>query len=338
MGPILFVLFINDLPEGLSTGTDLALYADDTKIWRTINGDEDHYQLQKDIEYLKDWASNNKMRFHPGKCKVLSVSLKEPPLLGILPNIEFFYSLGNVFLDYVLSEKDLGVDITPKLNWETQCDRLVSKASQQLGILRRTCYFLNNASKCRSLYIALVRSQFHDCSIIWRPTSQSYISKIERIQKRAIKWVLAEENISYSPYSVYIRKCRQVNLLLMSSLFDLFDLLFLHKVIYNLTPVSLPKYLTLFQGHSRLRSCHLDSLSLVSSISPQTSTNRNILYKSYFYRTHLLWNRLPYKIREFKGHIAFKQALVKHLWTDILADNAQDESQPIEDGVILDNG
>ena len=280
------------------------------------------------------------MRFHPGKCKVLSARLREPPFLGILPNVEFFYSLGNVLLDYVTSEKDLGVDITPKLNWELQCDRLVSKASQQLGLLRRTCYFLSNQAKCRSLYISLVRSQFHNCSIIWSPTSQSAISKFERIQKRAIKWILSEENISYSPYSVYIHKCRQLNLLPMSSLFDLFDLIFFHKVVYNLTPVALPTYLNFYQGNSRLRSCHLDSLSMVSSISPQTSSNRNILYKSFFYRTHFQWNRLPHNLRKIQGHISFKKELSKHLWKNILADYVHDESFLIdcEDDLLVDNG
>ena len=92
LGPILFVLFINDLPNGLSPGTNLALYADDTKIWRTIISESDHDTLQRDITYLNDWARQNMMNFHPQKCKVVSVAHREPPLLGILPNIQYYYS------------------------------------------------------------------------------------------------------------------------------------------------------------------------------------------------------------------------------------------------------
>ena len=126
MGPLLFVLFINDLPEGLSDGTGLALYADDTKIWRVIECEQDHLTLDNDIAYLNSWATENKMRFHPKKCKVLSFCNSKPPFIDILPETEFMYSLGPVYLDYVDSEKDLGVDMTPKLNWTLQCNRSVS--------------------------------------------------------------------------------------------------------------------------------------------------------------------------------------------------------------------
>ncbi|KAL5265109.1 hypothetical protein ACHWQZ_G006000 [Mnemiopsis leidyi] len=68
IGPILFVLFINDLSDGLSPGTGLALYADDTKIWRSIQSDLDHDILQSDISKLNNWALENKMKFHPAKC------------------------------------------------------------------------------------------------------------------------------------------------------------------------------------------------------------------------------------------------------------------------------
>ena len=161
--------------------------------------------------------------------------------------------------------------MTPKLNWAEQCNRLCSKASQKLGLVRRNCYFVNDTAKARSLYIALVRSLFESCCIIWRPTNQTLSDKIERIQKRAIKWILSEEAISYSSWEVYIRKCKEVNLLPMTLRFDLNDILFLHKVIYGLKPVSLPPYLSFFVGQSRLRSSHLDSLSLVSSLQPRTN-------------------------------------------------------------------
>ena len=76
LGPILFVLFINDLAQNLNSDTNLALYADDTKLWRTIKSDFDIEQLQKDIDSLHLWSVNNKMNFHIRKSKVVSINNK----------------------------------------------------------------------------------------------------------------------------------------------------------------------------------------------------------------------------------------------------------------------
>ena len=179
LGPILFVLFINDISDGLTPGTDLALYADDTKIWRTIYSEHDQVVLQNDVRYLHEWSLRNKIKFHPNKCKVLSVANNTPPLLGILPNIQFIYFLGENPLDYTESEIDLGVNINPKLNFNTHCNRIVSKANQMLGLTKRTCHFVNNSNRRRALYLALVRSQFEHCSVIWRPNGKTLIQSFE---------------------------------------------------------------------------------------------------------------------------------------------------------------
>ena len=323
LGPILFVLFINDLPEGLSLGTNLALYADDTKIWRTIHSEHDHELLQKDITYLNRWAILNKMQFHPNKCKVVSVAHRTPPLLGILPNIQYFYVLGNNTLDYVTHEKDLGVDINPNLNFNDQCNRLLSKANQQFGLTKRTCHFVNDTKRKRALYLALIRSQFEHCSPIWRPGGKTMLSKFENFQKRCIKWVLCEENIKYNSYITYIHKCRQVNLLPIVKRFDLNDLILFHKIVYNLIPLKFPDYLSFFNGISRLRSCHLDNLSIISNLQPKSSSTHS-LNKSFFYRTHTLWNSLPLDIRQINTPPNFKDKLIAHLWKIVLIDIDED--------------
>ena len=84
--------------------------ADDTKIWREIDFSEDHFALQNDIDKLNEWSLANKMKFHPSKCKALSVSVSyQRNILHNLPFTKFIYKLGNVFIDYTESQVDLGV-------------------------------------------------------------------------------------------------------------------------------------------------------------------------------------------------------------------------------------
>ena len=342
IGPILFVLFINDMHEGLSQGTDLALYADDTKIWRKINSEIDHEILQKDIHYLNNWATLNKMKFHPHKCKVVSIAPRPPPLLGILPNIQYYYALGDNLLEYAESERDLGVEINAKLNFNNHCNRILSKSKQQLGLTRRTCFFVKDIKRRRLLYLSLIRSQFEHCSQIWRPTGKTMIQKFESLQKLCIKWIFSEDYIRYNTYSNYILKCRQVNLLPLTAFFDINDLVLFHKVVYNLIPLKLPNYLSFFNGNSRyaLRSCHLDNLSIVSNLQTM-KYNEMYLNKSFFFRTHTKWNALPLEIRQILNPDTFKIEVVKYFWKNILDDvlDYDHECQHFDnEDDLIDNG
>ena len=183
LGPTLFVLFMNDIVEGLDPATNINMYADDTKIWRRMIDHDDHLILQRDIDYLFDWASKNKMKFHPSKCKVLMVSKFNPPLIDVLPFVQFYYTMENKILDYVSSERDLGVIMNQTLNFSEHANYLYSKANQRLGLLKRICHFVNNITKRRVLYITMVRSIFEHCPVIWRPSSNTIISRLESLQK-----------------------------------------------------------------------------------------------------------------------------------------------------------
>ena len=299
LGPILFVLFINDLPEGLSPDTNLALYADDTKIWRTIHTELDHEILQNDIAYLNSWATLNKMKFHPQKCKVVSIAHHPPPLMGILPDIQYFYALGESPLDYADSEKDLGVDINTKLNFNDQCNRLFSKANQQFGLTKRTCYFVKDIRRRRALYLSLIRSQFEHCSPIWRPCGKTMINKLESLQKSCIKWILSEDYINYNSYDIYIQKCRQVNLLPLVKRFELNDLILFHKIFINLfqsTCQTIYHYSMVILDFGRVTSIALALLIILHQPDLVQYTSKN-----HFFIVHIL-NGMHCLYRSVKFH------------------------------------
>ena len=99
-------------------------------------------------------------------------------------------------------------------------------------------------------------------------------------------------------------------------------MLYFHSIFYSYSVSKFPDYLSRFEN-SRLRRSHYDSLSIVSSISPRipqnlTTDSSNMgINKSFFYRAHLDWNRLPLNIREIGAPSKFKIALAEYLWAKV---------------------
>ena len=180
LGLLLFVLFINDMFSCLSNGSHIALYADNTKIWREIKCFSGHFVLQNDIEKLLRRSLENKMRFYPSKCKVLTFTLQRN-VLDNLPFNHYHYMLGESFIEYEESQRDLGVIIHSKLLWASNANNLTSIARSKLGLLTRTCHFTTNKRQKRSFYLTIVRYLSEPCSIIWSPQHKNLMSKFDMI-------------------------------------------------------------------------------------------------------------------------------------------------------------
>ena len=127
LGPLLFVLFINDIYDNINENSKISLYADDTKLWRRINSALDCDMLQKDIDTLFKWAITNKMKFHVDKCKVLSVANSVPIFVDVLPFSRYSYQLGNTILDYTGCERELGILVNERFNWQDHHTYLLKK-------------------------------------------------------------------------------------------------------------------------------------------------------------------------------------------------------------------
>ena len=82
---------------------------------------------------------------------------------------DFIYTINGCPISYTELGKDLGVHIQGKLDWNQHCNKLYSRASQRLCILKWTCHFTKNISKRRAFYLSQVSSQFEHCFVIWRP-------------------------------------------------------------------------------------------------------------------------------------------------------------------------
>ena len=235
----------------------------------------------------------------------------------ILPFANFSYNIGDTVISYETSEKGLGVMINNEFTWHEHQQLILTKASQIFGLTKRTCHFVTNPNRKRTLYLTLVRSMFEHCSPIWRPVESINIDKFERFQKNAVKWILNEEYGSYSNADNYHCKCKELNILPMTMRFDLCDLVLFHKIVHELIPIRLPEYILRYNGSSRLRNSNLDSMSYVFNNAYLTSNSRGKLYKSFYYRVIHIWNTLEFNARNTADITEFKRITKRQLWNRI---------------------
>ena len=188
LGPLLFVLYINDLPEAVDS--EVYLFADDTKIVNKVEDVQDAMKLQKDINALENWSKTWLLRFHPDKCHVLT--------LGKFDNIRHAhqYTLGDVVLEHVFSEKDLGVTFDSELTFEEHILNQVNKANSIVGLIRRSFVYLT-PSLFRQLFIAFVRPHLEYAQVVWSPKFRKHSKLIENVQRRATKIVSACKHLPY---------------------------------------------------------------------------------------------------------------------------------------------
>ena len=145
LGPILFVLFINDLP--ISVVSDAFMFADDTKIFRTISDESDIDIIQKDLDEVFNWRKLWLLKFHPDKCNVLPVMSKHSSHLPHTYNMNK-YEGGRIDLETVDHEKDIGVTIDRNLSFAMHIQNQVNKANQLVGLTRRSFAYLDNRTFC----------------------------------------------------------------------------------------------------------------------------------------------------------------------------------------------
>ena len=121
LGPMLFLLFVNDLPDTVTSSSRVACYADDTKVLRTINSASDCAALQSDLNSLVDWTESSGLLFNKKKCKCQRITRKKNPQV-------FQYSISGAVLETCESEKDLGVWVSSDLSWDKQIFEQCTKA------------------------------------------------------------------------------------------------------------------------------------------------------------------------------------------------------------------
>ena len=180
LGPLFFLIYINDISNNLSKGTTIRLFADDSLLYRSIKNEEGCRILQKDLNTLQSWEAKWKMECPPEKCQVLKITNK-------VKYVKYNYFIHNVKLLEVESAKYLGVIIDNKLKWQKQNTNVCRKANSLLSFLQRNLYNcpLNVKNTC---YKAIVRPVLEYGCSVWDLHHQVHIQNLEKVQKRAARF------------------------------------------------------------------------------------------------------------------------------------------------------
>lgn len=242
LGPLLFILFINDLPQLIDS--HCLLFADDNKMYRKIESTADCATLQEDIHRLTKWCEDNKLELSIAKCNIISFTNKLKPIV-------FDYFLSTTKIERVTVVKDLGVYFDSAISFNYHVDKISRKAYRFIGFMFRSGQYFSSMKSFFRLYNSYVRSGLEYCSSIWAPFYHGYMEKLEKVQNRFTKLIYVKFRFPYQKSNIRLQH------LVMHSLETrriLRDEIILFKIIHNMIDSKLYTNISFHHGTRTTRN------------------------------------------------------------------------------------
>ena len=289
LGPLFFLVYVNDLPDYV-IHSKLLLFADDAKCLKRIACSEDIARLQEDLDSLNNWSLQWKLKFKESKCIHMRIGGE-----SVDPSL---YEINSVPIPTQSNNKDLGILISSDQTWSDHVRHITARAYKILGLLRRTFSSTNSIHEKKMLYISLVRSQLVYCSETWKPCYRKDIEKLEKVQRRSTKFILNDYEMDYK------KRLTKLNLLPLMYMLDLRDIMFCVKSLKEPTAdFNIREYISFSDQQTR------SGLHKKMNI---TRSKKNICRNFYFNRIARIWNKLP--PQDINRPLAsIKQSMIKEL-------------------------
>jgi hypothetical protein len=286
LGPLLFLIFINDLVDVFDSKLNVKLFADDVKIYVVLNDIGSSSLLQSGLDKLSVWANGWQLQISIPKCSVLHMGNN---------SIVINYNINGNVLPNVTAMRDLGVTIDCDLRFKQHINNIVAKAHQRACLILR-CFKSRNVDILFRAFIVYVRPLLEYCASVWSPCYIADILKIESVQRRFTKRLKA---MWFKPY------CARLNILKSDSLQVRrlkADLTMMFKILNGLVDISSNIFTpALFSINLRRHNKHL--------LKP--IVNRNCRAFSFACRHINIWNSLPNTVVNCNSVNTFKQYLNK---------------------------
>ena len=287
LGPLLFVIYINDLPDTVSS--HVYLFADDTKIMRNVENEDDAKALQKDLDILESWSRKWLLTFNADKCHVLTLGKCED-----IRHTERYQLYGNE-LEHVFEEKDLGVYIDSELKFDEHISNKVNKANAMVGLIRRSFSYLDG-ELFKKLYTCFVRPHLEYAQSIWQPHLIKQKKMIENVQIRATKLVDGFHDLSYE------ERLKKLNLPTLTYRRERGDMIEIYKHIHNYDEQIISS-----NFRRQLRPSRRHDFQLVENIPADGVRGKQHIL--FYFRNNRRWNELPANVVNAETINQFKNRL-----------------------------
>ena len=297
LGPRLFSIYVNDLPESISYG-DLYMFADDTTVY-TIGRDTDTIisSLQCILSQLHVWCSANRLVAHESKTEAMIISRSS--FIGPLPALRY----GTMTIELKSSSKCLGLTIDNKLSWQEHIRNVCNLFNQKLAVLKQIKFLPQ--STLESIYFnSIIPSVVYNI-VVWGSASPSLMEDIERIHMRALRIVCKLPMTTPADEIMKLRQWNPISLYYVKRL-----LVLTYRSYHSLNTEDL----------NTLISKAKTNYSLRNSLNIEVPRPRSEFGRSSFkHRAALAWNLLPHHVKECANLRLFKIKLKvnKHLLNSI---------------------
>jgi len=293
IGPILFLLYINDLPQATSLFS--IMFADDSNVFTAGSSTAECIEtLNRELVLLTEWIHSNKLSLNVDKSHLIVFSKARHA-----PNDSTVFLDGKQ-LTQVHTIKFLGVIIDDKLSWQQHVNYIRGKLSRTIGILSRARCYLNQ-STLRNIYFAFTHPYLTYCLDVWGQCSAHLFQSVFRLQKRAIRTLTSSKKNAPTA-----NLFSSLNILPLKSLYIQSIAIFMFKFHHHLLP---PVFDDLFSYNSQVHSINTRQARLLHP--PRTNTR--IGQKSIRFRGCLIWNQIRHSVNPDSSLFTFK----KHLTTSL---------------------
>ncbi len=287
LGPLLFLVFINDLPEGIKNA--IGIFADDTKLMSASSNNEDVRVLQEDIDKLHAWSIKWQMEFSATKCSVIHMGRK---------NKHHSYSLGQTNLPSAVKEKDLGVLVDNELKFSDHCRVVVNKCNSIIGQVKRS--FKNRErSLMMSIFNMYILPHLDYACQVWCPRLKTDSDMIESVQRRFTKLIFGLHELSYE------ERLLTLNIPTLEVRRKYLDVVSVYRIKNGIDTLDKNQFCLVRDFHAvSTRSSRKDNF-----VAPKTTSK---LKENFFsIRAISNWNKLPIEVQTSASLNIFKKSKAK---------------------------